>query len=278
MILKIKRILPILLLSAVLLSACSKSENSPDVSGTAATIYTSYEEAAETDFTTLSAASNEDTDDYMEIWSIEGYYMRSSGGDMLIWEESDGYNSAAIIYFEGEEHGEIPMDSLKTGDRIEIDLKLIMETYPSLIPLYGLRLLESGDISDIDDSMLLNLESMGYHAVIGENTEEPLITRHSGYFVRTDTDCFLVPSEQYGMLSEIDILKINPAPFVEEISLDGFNTGDRLWVDIMLIQELYPPVAPIYGTALIENGNISDIDGDVVSRLTELGYTISEEN
>lgn len=44
----------------------------------------------------------------------------------------------------------------------------------------------------------------------------------------------------------------------------------------MLIQELYPPIAPIFGTALIETGDISNIEQEVLSKLSELGYTAVE--
>ena len=272
MAIKIKRVLPILLFISVLFSACSKAEDN-EISSVTLSEFSSTEES--------------DTDD--EIWSITGYYMRENNSDMLIAEHSftsenggtETYYEPTIIYFEGEEQGDVPMDSLKTGDRIEVDVKSIMETYPGFAPIYGLRLIEEGDISNIDNDMLLNLESMGYHAVVGEKTEQPLITRHSGYFVRTETECFLVPSEEYGMLSEVDLLKIHPASEVEAppnfdvsgVSLDGFKTGDRIWVDVMLVQELYPPIAPILGTALIEEGDISNIEQEVLSRLSELGYT-----
>lgn len=63
---------------------------------------------------------------------------------------------------------------------------------------------------------------------------------------------------------------------VSGVSLDGFKTGDMIWVDIMLVQELYPPISPICGAVLIEAGDISDIEQDVVSKLSELGYTVIE--
>lgn len=256
MVIKIKRVIPILLFISVLFSACSKME---------------------------------ENDSDWEIRSITGYYMRENNSDMLIEEhsftsedgETETYYEPTIIYFEGEEQGDVPMDSLKTGDKIEVDVKLIMESYPAFAPIYGLRLIEEGDISNIDNRLLLNLEGMGYHAVIGEKTEQPLITRHSGYFVRTETECFLIPAEEYGMVSEIEFLKIHPATEFEtfdvsDVSLDDFKTGDRIWVDVMLIQELYPPIAPIFGTALIETGDISNIDQEVLSKLSELGYTAVE--
>ena len=268
MAIRFKRVIPILLLSAAMLSACSKAEES-DTSSVTPSEFSSTEES--------------DTD--WEIWSIAGYYMRADDSNMLIEEHSftsengdtETYYGPTIIYFEGEEQGDVPMDSLKTGDKIEVDVKLIMETYPGFAPIYGLRLIEEGDISNIDNNLLLNLESMGYHAVIGEKTEQPLITRHSGYFVRTETDCFLIPAEEYGMLSEVDLLKIHPAAEFEsfdasDVSLDGFKTGDRIWVDIMLIQELYPPIAPIFGTALIEEGDISNIEQEVLSKLSGMDY------
>ena len=253
MAIKIKRILPMLLTAAVLFSACSKAEES-------------------------------DTDE--EIWSITGYYMRTDYSNFCVYEQSLGGNTEIFyepleIHFEGDEQGDVPMDSLKTGDKIEVDVKFILESYPPIAPIYGLRFIEEGDISNIDNSLLLHLEEMGYHAVIGKKTEQPPVTRNSGYFVRTETECFLVSSEEYGMLAGIDLLKIHPVSDVEaadidvsEVSLDGFKTGDRIWVDIMLVQELYPPISPIYGAVLIEAGDISDISPSVISKLEELGYTV----
>ena len=238
----------------------------------------------------LSACSKaEDTETDEEIRSITGYYLRANDSNMLIAEHSftsqsggtETYYEPMIIYFEGEEQGDVPMDSLKTGDRIEVDIGLIAASYPGQARIYGLRLIEAGDVSNIADKALLDLEDCGIHAVIGEKTEQPLVTRHSGYFVRTETGCFLLPAEKYGLLSGIDLLKIHPASDAETagidvsgVSLDGFTTGDRIWVDVMLVQELYPPIAPIYGAALIENGDTSNIEQEIVSKLEELGYTV----
>lgn len=261
---KIKRILPMLFIISVLLSGCSVEEK--------------------------------DTVTDPEIWSITGYYMRTNGLDMIIEERSftaQNGNEAphtetlyepTVIYFGEGEEGDVPFDSLKTGDKIEVDVKLIATTYPGQARIYGLRLIEEGYVSNINDETLLQLESMGYHAVIGEKTEQPSVTRSSGYFVRTETDCFLIPSEEYGTLADIDLLKIYPADEMgappnfdmSGVSLDGFNTGDRIWVDIMIVQELYPPISPICGAALIEKGDISNIDSKTLSKLEELGYDVAE--
>ncbi|MBD5139656.1 MAG: hypothetical protein HDT24_10140 [Ruminococcus sp.] len=275
---KIKYIgLSILMLTAVLLSACSKAENSEIAPG----MLSDYSKSEDTE------SGNEFNN---EIGSITGYYMRSYT-DYIIFEQSytssqpDGhietYYEPVEIYFAEGEEGEVPMDSLKTGDKIEVDVGLIAASYPGQARIYGLRLIEAGDVSNIADQALLGLEDCGIHAVIGEKTEQPLVTRHSGYFVRTETECFLLPAEKYGMLAGIDLLKIHPALDVETagidvsgVSLDGFKTGDRIWVDVMLVQELYPPIAPIYGAALIEEGENSDISQDIVSKLEELGYTV----
>lgn len=58
---KIKRILPMLFIISVLLSACSKNSTAADTSGSA------------------------DTD---EIWTVTGYYLRTWQGDMIIKEQS----------------------------------------------------------------------------------------------------------------------------------------------------------------------------------------------
>ena len=271
---KIKYIvLSILLLTAVLLSACSNTEDT------------------EINTVTFSDHSNaENTEFDNEIGSITGYYMRSYT-DFIIFEQSytssqpeshiETYYEPVEIHFADGEEGDVPMDSLKTGDKIEVDIGDIAASYPGQARIYGLRLIEAGDVSNIADQALLELEDCGIHAVIGEKTEQPLVTRHSGYFVRTETGGFLLPAEKYGLLSGIDLLKIRPASDAETagidvsgVSLDGFKTGDRIWVDVLLVQELYPPIAPIYGAALIENGDISNIEQEVVSKLEELGYTV----
>ena len=227
------KLLPAVLLTAVLLAGCSKADDIPDTaSGTS--------NAADT--SDISDTSYEDdTDSEEEIRSMDGYYLRTEFVDMIIR-----------------------------------DVKLIAETHPGQARIYGLRLIESGDVSNINDEELLRLEELGRHAVIGEKTEQPPITRHSGYFVRTEKGCFLIPSEEYGMLSGIDILNISPASEASNVSLDAFNTGDRIWIDIMTVQELYPPVAPLYGAVLIENGDISNIDNAAASKLEELGYSVAE--
>lgn len=243
--------LSVLLIAAVLLAACSKTDG---------------------------------TETGEEIGSITGYYMRASCGDFIIFERRfTSQNGNAEIYYEpvefyfGEgEEGDVSVDSLKTGDKIEVEVNEITASYPGFARIYGLRLIESGDVSNINDSALLELEECGIHAVIGEKSEQPLITRSSGYFVRTETDCFLIPSAEYGTLADIDLLKITPAPSAADVSFDSFKTGDRIWVDIMLIQELYPPIAPLHGAVLIENGDISNIDGTAVSKLNELGYSVIE--
>lgn len=261
---KFKGILPIILIVSVLLSGCSREEK--------------------------------DTVKDDEIGRMTGYYLRTGYCDMIITEESftaqygnqtphtETYYEPIVIYFGEGEEGDVPFDSLKTGDKIEVDIKEIAASYPGQARIYGLRLIEAGDISNINNKTLLDLESMGCHAVIGEKTEQPSVIRHSGYFVRTETDCFLIPSEEYGTLADIDLLKIYPAKEmgapqnfdVSGVSLDDFATGDRIWVDIMIVQELYPPISPICGAALIEKGDISNIDGETLSKLSELGYTVSE--
>jgi len=260
------------LLAAVLLAGCSKNE---DISDTASGTSNAADTSDVSSTADISDTSYVDTVINGEIWSITGYYLRADNETNMILAEyaaqgRETYYEPTIIYFGGEgETGDVPFGSLKTGDKIEADVKSIMESYPAQTPIYGLRFIESGDVSNINNEMLLDLEGMGYHAVIGEKTEQSQITRHSGYFARTEKGCFLIPSEEYGMLSEIKVLKITPASDAADVSLDGFKTGDRIWADIMAVQELDPPAALLYGADFIEPG-----DGTAVSRIDEIGYVI----
>lgn len=275
--LKIK-LLPAIFLAAVLLAGCSKTESAADTASAALTATDMSGTLGTAD--TSDIAHEEDTEAWETIQTIAGYYLRTDNETNMILAErtiqgSEPYYEPTIIYFndgQDDRQGNALMDSLKNGDRIEIDVKGgVMESYPAFAPLQGLRFIESGDISNISSDLLLKLESMGYHPVIGEKTEQPPVTRHSGYFARTEKGCFLVPSEEYGMLSEIDVLKIIPAPEAADISLDGFKTGDRIWVDIMTVDELDTPAATVYGAVFIESG-----DGTAVSRIEEIGYAIIE--
>lgn len=275
--LKIK-LLPAIFLAAVLLAGCSKTENAADTDSVTLTAADTSDTSGIADISDTS--HEDDTEAWETIQTISGYYLRTDNETNMILAEytvrgSETYYEPTIIYFnDGQDDGQEDtlMDSLKNGDRIEIDVKGgVMESYPAFAPLQGLRFIESGDISNIGSDLLLKLESMGYHPVIGEKTEQPAVTRHSGYFVRTEKGCFLIPSEEYGMLSEIDVLKITPAPEAENVSLDGFKTGDRIWVDIMTVDELDPPAAAVYGAVFIESG-----DGTAVSRIEEIGYAIIE--
>lgn len=269
---KVKICLAVLLATA-LLAGCSKNEDiSDNTSGTSNAADTS-DVSSTADISDTSCEDDSDSEE--EIWSITGYYLRADNETNMILAEyaaqgRETYYEPTIIYFDGEgETGDVPFGSLKTGDKIEADVKMIMESYPAQAPIYGLRFIESGDVSNIGNEMLLDLESMGYHAVIGEKTEQSQITRRSGYFARTEKGSFLIPSEEYGMLSEIKVLKITPASDAADVSLDGFKTGDRIWVDIMEVQELDPPAALLYGADFIEPG-----DGSAVSRIDEIGYVI----
>ena len=276
------KLLPAVLLTAVLLAGCSKADDIPDTASDTSNAADTSDISSTADISDTSY--EDDTDSEEEIRSMEGYYLRTEFVDMIIREQSftaqDGSAETIYepieIYFGEDEEGDVPFDSLKTGDKIEADVKLIAETHPGQARIYGLRLIESGDVSNINDEELLRLEELGRHAVIGEKTEQPPITRHSGYFVRTEKGCFLIPSEEYGMLSGIDNLNISPASEASNVSLDAFNTCDRIWIDIMTVQELYPPVAPLYGAVLIENGDISNIDNAAASKREELGYSVAE--
>lgn len=151
---KIMRVLPILLIASVMLSACSKTESISDTTNTS------------------GASHEEDTDDDFEIWSMEGYYLRTNHSDMILTERviggSETFYEPTEIYFEGDENGDVPIDSLKTGDKIEVDVKYILESYPGCAPIYGLRFIEEGDISDIEQDVVSKLSELGYTIIEAE--------------------------------------------------------------------------------------------------------------
>lgn len=215
-------ILPMLLITAVLAAACSKTEDTPSI--------------GESDFSPA-------------LTSYSGYFLQTESANFFVADSDSSMfskNDFVRIYPANGAESEISFDGLKTGDKIEIDITLVQTLYPPVAPIYGLRFLESGEASNIDQDVISRLEELGWHtaAIETESGVSPTATgsTYSGYFLQTESedsfisDKFFVADSDSNMFSKNDFVKIYPAGDAEdEVSLDGLKTGDRIEIDIIIV-------------------------------------------
>jgi hypothetical protein len=56
----------------------------------------------------------------------------------------------------------VTFDGLNSGDKVVIEILTVGDLYPRVTDVYHIDLLEKGDRSNIDESVIASLESLGY--------------------------------------------------------------------------------------------------------------------
>ena len=90
----------------------------------------------------------------------EGIFLRTNGGDMVVID-----NSPNLILDESL-GGELT-DGLNTGDRILVVYDGIEDSYPGRMGVYFIFQLEIGDISNVPEDVLEELEALGWSCYDG---------------------------------------------------------------------------------------------------------------
>lgn len=88
---------------------------------------------------------------------LTGYFLPGGSTDLLI---TDGKEVTCLLPADGYEIGGI---SLTAGDRVEVTVDTILESWPGQTHLYALRKLSDGDVSDIPADILAKLEEAGWY-------------------------------------------------------------------------------------------------------------------
>lgn len=71
------------------------------------------------------------------------------------------------------------------------------------------------------------------------------------------------------IVSDGNVINMTPAG---EVNFDNLTSGDRIKVEIDEIAETYPAQATVYSVELLADGEIGDINPDIIHSLTELGW------
>lgn len=85
-----------------------------------------------------------------------------------------------------------------------------------------------------------------------------------GLYLPCDNGADMIIIDDYGPVSL--------TPDNDSITFDGLTAGDKIRIEVYLIQETYPMQAVIYSIEKQSDGEYSDIDADMISSLTKLGW------
>ena len=92
---------------------------------------------------------------------IEGCYLKCSNGINMIVVDADGANSAFPCEMTPKDET-VSFDNLTDGDRIEIEVIAIAESYPAQTQVYSVEKLSDGEYDDIDADVLTSLYELGW--------------------------------------------------------------------------------------------------------------------
>lgn len=57
----------------------------------------------------------------------------------------------------------ITFDGLNSGDKIGIDIETVGDLYPKVMDIHQIELIEAGDISNIDEAVISQINGLGFH-------------------------------------------------------------------------------------------------------------------
>lgn len=98
-----------------------------------------------------------DNNNRSDIWDSEGYFLPCTNGAYLIVSDTIG---AATLTLAKDVN--IDFSDLTVGDKIRIKHGVILESYPAQTDIYGIEKLADGELSDIPQDALSNLEQLGW--------------------------------------------------------------------------------------------------------------------
>lgn len=94
-------------------------------------------------------------------WYAEGYYLKCDNGSDVIVMDADGANPASPCQMTPADDS-VSFEGLTDGDRIKIEISMIMTTYPGQTEVYSIEKLSDGERDDIDSAVLDSLHELGW--------------------------------------------------------------------------------------------------------------------
>ena len=91
----------------------------------------------------------------------------------------------------------------------------------------------------------------------------------AGRYITLDGVPYLIPDAEYRTKHGYDYLKLNIPPWVDGVSFDGITDGDAVIMRGATVFESDPPVLDVDGVDFSADGDISDVDAQMLARLKD---------
>ncbi len=109
----------------------------------------------------VSCASNAENEQLNDHSYLDGYYLKCDNGTNMIIVDAKGANPSYPCKMSAADDS-FSFDELTDGDRIQIEIHLIMESYPAQTTVYSVKKLSDGARDDIDIAILERLAEQGW--------------------------------------------------------------------------------------------------------------------
>lgn len=109
-------------------------------------------------------------------------------------------------------------------------------------------------------------------SIFKENKSDDDFSEYSGFFIKTDSDYFLVADKDSLMFTKNEVVKLSPSS--DSDLFKGLNSGDRIIIKILTVGDLNPRLTDVYQLRLTKKGDLSNLEEDTVKYIESLGYII----
>lgn len=207
---------------------------------------------------------------------LEGYFLKSRTGTPLIIADN---SPVAMSVHPDFNTGKEVFDDFTDGDLIKIWCEAVMESYPGQTNIYDIRLMEEGDIENIDNDVLKSLQEMGWlepNEITIEPDErdtvpdiclpEPEMITLTGYYLEAESEKFIIV--------ENEPIYVYPHPdMVEDVEvLYGYTDGDLIEICCEIWCDDDRKGAQVWSSRLLEEGSIDNISDEAFDTLVDYGY------
>ena len=111
----------------------------------------------------MSCADSENQKSRANFVYTTGYFLKTDENYFFIVDGSSHMfaDKEFIKIFPADET--ITFDGLNSGDKIGIDIETVGDLNPRVMDIHRIELIEAGDISNIDEAVISEINGLGFH-------------------------------------------------------------------------------------------------------------------
>lgn len=153
-----------------------------------------------------------------EHWYVEGYYLKCDNGSDVIVMDADGANPASPCQMTPADDS-VSFEGLTDGDRIKVEISMIMTTYPGQTEVYSIEKLSDGERDDIDSAVLDSLRELGW---IGAKVDKTLPDNFAEFYHEAEAVYALFTGYRSDIYTTGTFTE-NGAPY-RRVDINGYTT------------------------------------------------------